>query len=105
MEYGVNGKICVQKNDLINRFEPIQINGYKGDTFYNVLRNNYNGEVRFIMFSSSKENLISDNPFSFTNGYGVAFNKSFIDYPNIFSLIGISADNQSLVEARRIDLR
>ena len=88
--------------DLTARFNPIEINGTKGDTFKNVLKNKCNNSVNFIVFNGSTENPISDNPFTSKNGYCIAFNSDRLNAYNYFILLGITKD---IIETKIFDTR
>lgn len=88
--------------DLTARFNPIEINGTKGDTFKNVLKNKCNNSVNFIVFNGSTENPISDNPFTSKNGYCIAFNSDRLNAYNYFILLGITKD---IIETKIFDAR
>lgn len=97
-----SGRILVTNTDLTARFNPIEINGTKGDTFKNVLKNKCNNSVNFIVFNGSTENPISDNPFTSKNGYCIAFNSDRLNAYNYFILLGITKD---IIETKIFDAR
>lgn len=100
---GWNGwKQMVVNTDLTARFNPIEINGTKGDTFKNVLKNKCNNSVNFIVFNGSTENPISDNPFTSKNGYCIVFNSDRLNAYNFFILLGIT---QGIIEVKSFDAR
>lgn len=92
----------ITNTDLTARFNPIEINGTKGDTFKNVLKNKCNNSVNFIVFNGSTENPISDNPFTSKNGYCIAFNSDRLNAYNYFILLGITKD---IIETKIFDAR
>lgn len=93
----------VTNNDLTARFNPIQIDGTKGNTFASVLKNKMNFSVNFIAFYGNNTYPIPDNPFSFQVGYGIVLHTGMIHSNNTLTIVGVPAIGGN-IETKRITL-
>ena len=103
---GWNGwKQMVVNTDLPTRIKPIEVNGYSGQTFKSVLKDKCDNSINFVVFRSNASNPITDNPFSFVNGYAIVFNSIALAPSNSLMILGTSDGNNAVIESRRLDLR
>lgn len=103
---GWNGwKQMVVNTDLQTRIKPIEVNGYSGQTFKSVLKDKCDNSINFVVFRSNASNPITDNPFSFVNGYAIVFNSIALAPSNSLMILGTSDGNNAVIESRRLDLR
>lgn len=87
------------------RFKPIEVNGYSGQTFKSILKDKCDNAVNFVVFRSNASNPITDNPFSFVNGYAIVFNSIALAPSNSLMILGTSDGSNAVIESRRLDLR
>lgn len=95
----------VTNTDLPTRIKPIEVNGYSGQTFKSVLKDKCDNSINFVVFRSNASNPITDNPFSFVNGYAIVFNSIALAPSNSLMILGTSDGNNAVIESRRLDLR
>lgn len=99
-------KTYVTNTDLREyRFKPIEVNGYSGQTFKSILKDKCDNAVNFVVFRSNASNPITDNPFSFVNGYAIVFNSIALAPSNSLMILGTSDGSNAVIESRRLDLR
>lgn len=95
----------ITNTDLQTRIKPIEVNGYSGQTFKSVLKDKCDNSINFVVFRSNASNPITDNPFSFVNGYAIVFNSIALAPSNSLMILGTSDGNNAVIESRRLDLR
>lgn len=95
----------ITNTDLPTRIKPIEVNGYSGQTFKSVLKDKCDNSINFVVFRSNASNPITDNPFSFVNGYAIVFNSIALAPSNSLMILGTSDGNNAVIESRRLDLR
>lgn len=91
----------ITNNDLGARFSPIMIMGSNGDTFSGTLKNKLYSSVAFVAFSTG----VSDNPFSFEEGYAIVFHSGLVAHENIFTLMGFNKNGSGGIELRVLNFR